>query len=552
MDIYKLLQQDIQSKIKKSKLCGSDCNMLSEQIYAETERRISSSTLKRFFKLIKSNFKLSQYTLDTLTIYLGFKDWKDYMQCYDDSRLINSDIDAWDLLKKRMMIVTENSLDSLKQKTNYKPHKFIFRNFVKNRFENFEKSGKSATIFVGPDGYGKSTLMIQLVENYYLNKDTRFYNDIVCLIDGKIFFNLYSRNTNIDLLNQLIDFKIHSSLNFYFQRNPEKRKGRIWLLVDNIDEVFFDKESYHQLIENIMRIIMVNDSSWFKVIITCRPENLQIFTHVIKKNPLLKAFWYDVAFFEKKYIDAVNIPLFSKKEIQQILNLRAVNTQLNDVLNINNDLLEIISHPYTFALFIHESKKNEDISEVTLLNRYVQNKILSPPFLDEKLQLINRFMALCDRGKKGTSVEKDLLVTGSNVLLAYQQLISDGIIYEYTKKSDSIDIRIYVHFNQDVIFNYMVLRIWRKDKLFDSKLFFEIMEFYCGRKHMQCSLLKLIIKMLAHKKDFELIKEIYDLVTKLLLPDKKLSSVPDCMIALASAMKAVLENEMELHNIFRI
>lgn len=551
MDIHKLLQQDIQSKINKKKLYGSDCNILSQQIYDETQRQLSSSTLKRFFGFIKSKYKPSKYTLDTLAVYVGFNDWNEYVNCYEDTEHKDSSVDSWNLLKKRMELVTAHSIESLKQKTNYSKHNFIFRDFVKERFNKLEQTNKSATIFVAPDGYGKSTLMLQLVEKYFLEDGAPLKEDIVCLIDGKIFFNLYAKKyINIEVLNQLIDFKIHSSLNLFFQKNPEQRKGRIWLFIDNVDEVFFDKDRYHQLIENIVRILMVNDGSWFKVILSCRPENLEIFTYSIKKNPLLKSYWYDVEFFKDKYIDAINIPLYSIPEIKAIIKLQNAEKEYTEILRNSEDVLDIIARPYSLSLFLAEYKENRKISEVILLNRFIKSKILSPPFLEEKLQLVNQYAILCNRGKETTSVEKDKLLSGSNLLLAYQQLVSDGIIYEYIIPEGTIDFTVFINFNQEVVFNYLVLRLWSKDKPYSAKLFFEIMEFYNNNNYMQCNILKLFIKKFLHNNELVLIKEIHDTFRKMLLPAETYSNIPDCMNAITAAIKDVLEDNKDLQNLF--
>lgn len=210
-DIYKLLVKDIQTKIGKEIRYGKDCKKLSEQIVKETGRQISDSTIKRFFGIVDSLFQPSKYTLETFASFLGFDDWYEYLNTYESSKHTSSNSSSWSHLKKRMLAVTNHSLNSLKQHTSYDPEKIISRAFTRNKLEAFMESEKAATMFVAPDGYGKSTSVIQIVENYFHNEDSRFNGDIVFLIDGGIFFNLYAKNSNIDLLSQLLEFNPKNS-----------------------------------------------------------------------------------------------------------------------------------------------------------------------------------------------------------------------------------------------------------------------------------------------------------------------------------------------------
>ncbi|MCY1722434.1 hypothetical protein OU798_18945 [Prolixibacteraceae bacterium Z1-6] len=552
MDNYGLLRDDIRSKIKKKKLYGSDCNLLSQKIYNETQRQVSISTLKRFFGLIKNKHNPSKYTLDTLAEFVGFKDWSDYAKSHDTLSPTSFEDDPWEVLKRQMLEVTSHSLESLKQKTNYNKDEFIFRPLGKDRFDRFEATNIPATLFIAPDGYGKSSLMIQLVEKYFLTENEKFKNDIICLIDGGIFFNLYSKNSNIDMLNQLLEFNVNPGLNFYFHKNPEKRKGRIWLLFDDVDEVFFDRKRYLQLIENIMQILMVNDGGWFKAILTCRPENLDVFTQLFHKNPVLKATWFDVGFTYEKYIDAINIPLFSTKDIKMILKLQNVEPKYKGIFTRYKDVLGIISHPYSLSLFIREFKQNENISEIILLDRFIKAKIFSPPFLEEKILLMKRYIALCNRGKETTLVEKEHLVRDPDLIPAHQQLISDGILYEFIVPEDTIDLKIMVSFTQRIILDYMVLRAWTQDKNYSVELLLEIVEFYKNSKLMQGYIIKLFMKMLVQNNELELIKQICGKLVEFTQDKEGNQNVSECMDAIVATINEMGDNNEELHKLFQL
>lgn len=543
-DIHNLLKKDIENKIGKRVLYSKDCARLSAQIYKTTRRQISSSTIKRFFGIIKSRFNPSKYTLDTLVVFLGFKDWNDYLNCYDEKKYYRPNGNSWDFLKNRIQLVTKHSLDSLKQKTNYTFEKTLLREFVQDKFKRFEQSDKIATMFVAPEGYGKSTLLIQLVEKYFMNDKAAFNHDIVALIDGGIFFNLYARNSNIELLNQLLEFKISSSLGHFFLNNPEQRKGRVWMIIDNIDEIFFDQESYHQLAENIMRIIMANDQDWFRLILTCRPENLDIFSYLVQKNPLMQASWFEVNFNEENMAEQINVPLFNTNEIKTLLEKYEFEHDFNFLKTYHQEILKIICYPYLFSLFAEGFKQNEEASEILLLSGYIKQRLYSPPFMQEKIQLIDAFMELTQLGRKSISVHKENLLSKANFLSAYRHLISFGIIYEYNDPKTLSVNNTFVTFHQNAIFQYVLFEKWRNNSPLNSDLFFKIRDFYRNNLQLQCSLLNYFIRFLIFEKDFDTIKKVH---TKLesMIDIKSRTEVPPCLHSISTVIRQAMHTDSQ-------
>jgi hypothetical protein len=511
-DICKLLIKDIQTKVGKEIRYGKDCKKLSEQIAKETGRQISDSTMKRFFGIVKSPFNPSKYTLDTFVSFMGFENWSDYLNTYDQSKHASGNEGSWNYLKKRVMLVTNHSLHSLKQKTSYHTEKLIARPFAGKKLEAFMESQKVATMFVAPDGYGKSTNIIQLVENYFLKEDAKYKDDIVFLIDGGIFFNLYSKNINFDLLAQLLEFKINSSLVSYFEQKPEERKGHLLMIIDNVDEIFFDKDRYHKFIENLMRLIMGHENGWYKTLLTCRPENLGAFSYQIKKNPYLKKFWYDMDFESSNLNDNINIPLFSRDEIDGLFNKNQLEYDCNALEKKNKNVFKIIRYPRIFNLFVKQYKKKHEISEVALLHSFINERIYTQPFSEEKVTLIDTMIELCEYGKETSSVKKDSLFTKTkSSKLAYNDLLSYGIIYEYTVPNGLLGNTTYVKFNHSLIFEYLLLLKWSQNRPMDVELFYTLKEYYTNNIQLQCTLLILFVRMLKHEKKTEVLEQLQTL-----------------------------------------
>lgn len=99
-----ILSQDIIKDIKeKSNLMfdkAADFNVLTDEISKETGRTIGLTTIKRLFGYIDDDRKTSQYTLNTLALYLGYSDWKEY------SRSKNLDSD-WNFDTDKVLIAEQ-------------------------------------------------------------------------------------------------------------------------------------------------------------------------------------------------------------------------------------------------------------------------------------------------------------------------------------------------------------------------------------------------------------------------------------------------------------
>ena len=57
---------------------AGDFSILSSLIFKETGRNIGVTTLKRLFHYIQDDRKASEYTLNTIALYVGYKSWEEY------------------------------------------------------------------------------------------------------------------------------------------------------------------------------------------------------------------------------------------------------------------------------------------------------------------------------------------------------------------------------------------------------------------------------------------------------------------------------------------
>lgn len=74
-----LLKTEVESFFGRKILNASDCQLLSADIFKETQSKISLNTLRRVFNLMKSDYNPSRFTLDVLSQYCGYSNFNEFL-----------------------------------------------------------------------------------------------------------------------------------------------------------------------------------------------------------------------------------------------------------------------------------------------------------------------------------------------------------------------------------------------------------------------------------------------------------------------------------------
>jgi len=82
------LSKKVLAKSGTNVLVASDCKQLKEFISLKTKHYISEISLQRLYGFIPAKFSPSFYTLDVLSKYCGFEDWKAYCENEDKVMII--------------------------------------------------------------------------------------------------------------------------------------------------------------------------------------------------------------------------------------------------------------------------------------------------------------------------------------------------------------------------------------------------------------------------------------------------------------------------------
>jgi hypothetical protein len=507
----KCIKDEVQKKFGQDISYAKDCQNLSDHIQEITKRQISVSTLKRFYGIIKSPFNPSKFTLDTLTIYLEFENWSEFITSFGKEKHPFSQEGAWEQLRIKALVATEYSMKSLKTKIGTQFKDLSLRKFADKKFNAFLNSPQIATAFIAPSGYGKTTIITQLTEKYFTGPEAEYPNDIVCLIDGGILVNLVTLNPSIKWISNLLDFKPEHSFSRYFRENPQAVKGRFILIIDGLNEIYNDTEKLNHLIENLLKALSSYERiDWFKVVISCRPDNWNIFTSLLQKNPYLKPRWFDVS-FEGKMNETINVPLLTEKEIKRILKKNNYAQSFENLKFHYPEIIEIINNPYFLHLFLLLQKPGDIHTVIELLNQFTYNKILSDPYSEDKLRIISSFLRICKLGQGNTSVLKKDFTFLEKHQKSYNEMISDGILYEFRIPGKYLTINTYIKFSHDILFEFFLANKWIEKNELNIELLRKIIVYYKNNSQLQRNILKYIIKFAFKEEKTELLKDIYSI-----------------------------------------
>lgn len=547
-NIRSIVKKEIQKKYGQGIFYAKDCQILSDSILKKTNRQISVSTLKRFFGIINYPFNPSNYTFDTLAIFLNYESWNDFLNNFDKKEAASLDQDYWDKLKNRVQLITNQSLKSIKANIGEQLTIYPVRNFAIKKFETFLHSPQTATAFIAPGGYGKTTIVTQLTEMFFTGENAKYPDDIVCLVDGSILVNMLDLNLEIIRIQNIIDYDPKKSFSVFFRKNPDQVKGRFVLIIESLYEIYYQEEKLKNFVENLMDIISsYKGIAWFKILITCRPDNWKVFMNLIKKNPKLPSQWFDVS-FEGSMADTINIPLLSNNEIKYCLEKNNSPISYENLKFHYPEITELINNPYLLYLFSLSQNPEEIHTDIELLNQFIKTKVLTEPYLEEKSKIINSFLYISDYAKQNAIVKKDDIPAFTDFNLAYKELIFNNILYEYTVPGSYLSSITYVKFSNNILLEFFLANKWMEENKFNLGLFRRVFKFYKDNNQLQTNILKYLIKFAFKESNTDILKNIFSVFES----ENNLFSAPETIYVNPEIINVIgieLRNKKELRDL---
>ncbi len=502
------IEENFGEKITTNKQCRS----LKICILEKTNRKISETTLRRFFGLLSSSSKLSKYTIATLITYSNFNTKNKITDDQQDG--------LWNDIRKESLSYTNYYIQSIKNKSISDYALSINRVKVEDILNNFIESDKNYTSLIAPGGYGKSTLLAKWIEN---PKSSINSNDIILFTNALIFENTFQSNNKA----RIIDLNLNTSNILQLIKQSNQAKGRFVIIIDAVDELSLNIDRLNRFITWIIEFVTQNNTNpWFKVILSVRNVTYDkyITPLFVQNTSSFNQNNNTLCFTENK----IKVPYYESKEVISILQ-KTINTEeLNSFLDqiTNPEILSLLQTPINLALYqtdIFLKNTKEKVSVIYLYQQLLNTYIYQSTFVDEKTDIIEAIIKeLID--KSSFSIPKNILKKTypihikqkGNYFAAYNELIKDGILYEYIQ-NDINNIATYViSFKHVNIYYYLcaIYMIKQHGKL-NSLLFEKIINEYSNLE-FKINIIGYLFSIAYKNENIEAIRNFYNLEESIL------------------------------------
>ena len=412
----KELRNTVEETFGETVTTAKQCRMLEEAIFAETNRKISSATLRRFFGLLPSSSKLSPYNTDTLVIYCRFD---------PEVRSTINPQTLWTDIQKEAQSYTQYYLNSIKKKSLSDYKSSIHRPRVEGKLNLFLTSGQYFTCLTAPGGYGKSTLLGKWIES----KNSINKNDILIFTSALIFENTFQHNGQH---THFIDFSGNNTNSIQSIQDLHLSKGKFIIIIDGIDELSLNIEKLKRFVLWFVNFLSQHSNyDGLKVIFSLRD--------ITYEKYLLSAFRQA----QTELFNKISVPLLKQEEVLSILQTAFNNKDQNSVLChiANPEITSLLQTPINLALYKANlgHKKNNEVSTHSLYQQLLNTYVYESFCAEEKIDIIESILNETIGQNTNFNVRKNLikkqypihLKQNGNYYLAYNELINDGILHEF-------------------------------------------------------------------------------------------------------------------------
>lgn len=506
------LKSLILSKAGIRSVTPGDCKRISIEISKALNKSVSETTIKRLFgfAVVKHNF--SQFTLTTLFEYVDNE--KLIRLIPREKNGVEREKDSWESLRHYANKTTDFTLKGIRNRSGLPYEMTISRKFAEHDFEEFYNSNYSFMCFISQPGYGKTTLLSHLVEDYFYNEDAPYKDSNVLFVKAYSFFK--KEGDYFDLEAQIrseLGISSKRDLVGYLHEQHEEKGGKFILIIDGFADLALKKDTKNQLFDSILNFICALDNTnLVKVVLSMRSTSWIRFYERMRHSAYLRANWFQGNYFDVN--DVSNVPPLTEKEVEQIIS----NTGHFDHENINPKLKAQLKFPFHIHLYYQLKEEDPFINYYTniafyeLVSRFIKEKIYKSNYYTEKILFLKKIIQLTDYGKSQNFVAKDLLIAELSAFKnAYMELLSDGILME-ERRYQNLHPREFVRFLYPHIFEYFLfIELLEKFNLNVDAHFLDYIDKTYSSNHVRFILLQWTVRYMVKTADFVTLSYIFKL-----------------------------------------
>lgn len=457
----------------------ADCKLLSNLIYKKTRLNVSETTLKRIYGFANSKFKPSHFTINTMAQFCDCIDWQDFYQKKISPLKLNTTDKSicWLQLQQKAGIVTNFTLQALKNKSGIPYSRTIKREFIDYHMNEFMASECAGTVISAPAGYGKTIALCHWIDDKWPGDKLNHDKDIVLLFSTNALISAVQACGNVSnwllsLLGYTADHDINAILDVAHRNN-----GKFFLIVDGLDEHMFKNDQFRNILNQLVDVFAFYQThNWFKLVLTTRTSTWINNRHYIEFN---EDTWYTGFHTNGNYI---NVPLFNFHEINALCH--NINPDGNDPVNV--EIAEKFNHPLYFQEYYKQNKGNFSLSSADhtslyeLIAGFILNKVYLSSYSSEKIAFINGLVDHLDIKNSNYKINKlkiEHLI--KRYPHAYLELISIGFLREMNE-STSLHYNTYLVFGNDNYLEYSIAQalLFKHEDKFDDKLMSTVNELF--------------------------------------------------------------------------
>jgi len=411
-----------------------DCDQLSGVILERTGRSISSTTLRRFFGLLNSESSLSGFNLDTLAIFCGSSDYKNFIKEFGIVKSVYSP--EMVLVLNEMDQLTRYTLNSISRKSLTRFSSTIPRKEINYNLDKFLKSEFTMIPLIAPGGYGKSIGLAHWIKQKTRSKSNK---DVFLFCPAMVFHQLLTRGVQS---SEILNLNLSDEANILkrFSAGESGSDQRLVFVIDGIDEISPSPGKIKQLIDFVTEASnLFHADGFLKIILSVREVSWQryILPGFVKSDPD----WLQYSKTENFEVGYSNIPNLSGSEVKKIIELfnRANNSNIIYEC-IDWEMRELLRTPLNLYFFnlLFSSEQDAKITSDELIREFANMQIFKTSLAEEKSDIIWKIIELSLKKGNDFSVKKNdikeaypvHLKKESNYFDAYQELLSMGILME--------------------------------------------------------------------------------------------------------------------------